>query len=43
MMLAPDCPTVQVVIDQAKNRNGAGGIAKVVEFYKPSFSFHKKL
>ncbi len=43
MMLAPDCPTVQVVIDQAKNRNGAGGIAKVVEFFKPSFSFHKKL
>jgi len=43
VMAVPDAPTVQVVIDQAKNRNGAGGIAKVVEFFKPSFSFHKKL
>lgn len=41
VMAAPDCPTVQVVIDQAKNRNGAGGIAKIAQFYKPSFSFHR--
>lgn len=39
--LISDSPTVQVVIDQAKNRNGAGGIAKAVRFFKPAFVFEK--
>jgi replicative DNA helicase len=39
--LVADSPTVQVVIDQAKNRNGAGGIAKAVRFFKPAFAFEK--
>jgi hypothetical protein len=30
-----------VVIDQAKNRNGAGGICKAARFFKPAFAFEK--
>lgn len=39
--IIPDSPSIQVVIDQAKNRNGAGGIAKAVRFFKPAFTFEK--
>lgn len=38
---APDSPSVGVMIDQAKNRNGAGGIAKPARFFKPAFLFEK--
>lgn len=39
--LVADSPSVQVIIDQAKNRNGAGGIAKAARFFKPAFNFEK--
>lgn len=38
---AADSPTVAVLIDQAKNRNGISGIAKPARFYKPAFLFEK--
>lgn len=41
MPTAPDSPSVNVMIDQAKNRNGAGGVAKPARFFKPSFLFEK--
>jgi replicative DNA helicase len=39
--IVQDSPSVQVVIDQAKNRNGAGGICKAARFFKPAFAFEK--
>ena len=36
-----DSPSVQVLIEQAKNRNGVGGIAKAARFFRPAFLFER--
>lgn len=38
---APDSPSVAVMIEQAKNRNGQSGVRQVANFYRPTFSFEK--
>lgn len=37
-----DSPTVTVVIEQAKNRNGESGIGQKACFYKPAFIFERQ-
>lgn len=40
-VVAPDSPSISVMIEQAKNRNGQSGIRQVANFYRPTFSFEK--
>lgn len=39
--VAPDSPTIAVMIEQAKNRNGQSGVRQVANFFRPTFSFEK--
>ncbi len=40
--IAPDSPSVSVVIEQAKNRNGQSGVRQAATFFKPAFIFERQ-